>query len=66
MITGVELERLDGDRRPFGQWLIADITNATMAQFQRCRMARGTTAANRDLALLQHMFRWAIAQDHVD
>ncbi len=66
LINGLELERLDGERRAFGQWLVADLTNATIAQFQRLRLARGKTAANRDLALLRHMFRWAIAQDHID
>ncbi len=66
VIGRTELERLDGERLAFGRWFVVDITNATIAQFQRVRLASGTTAANRDLALLRHMFRWAIAQDHVE
>jgi hypothetical protein len=57
MITGVELERLDGDRRPFGQWLIADITNATTAQFQRCFAPRTPHAHSLYSLAMRHWAR---------
>jgi integrase len=58
-IAAVELERADGTRRAFGQWLVADITTDTLEQFQAARRVRGVAAANRDLSLLRCMFNWA-------
>ena len=66
LIKRTELGRLDGTRLAFGQWLVTDIGSGTIDAFQRARLTRGTTAANRDLALLRAMFRWAIGKDHVD
>ena len=34
---------------PFGQWLVVDVTVDAIEQFQRVRLAKGLTAANRDL-----------------
>ncbi|HVL66546.1 MAG TPA: site-specific integrase [Vicinamibacterales bacterium] len=66
LILRTELQRLDGTLRPFGQWLVADITADTIEQFQRVRLARGIAAANRDLSLLRAMFSWAVRRDHLD
>jgi integrase len=66
LIERTELGRLDGTRLAFGHWLVTDIGSGTTDAFQRARLTRGTTAANRDLALLRAMFRWAIGKDHVD
>jgi integrase len=66
LILRTELERPDGTRRAFGQWLAVDITTDTLEQFQRVRLARGATAANRDLELLRAMFAWAVRRDHVE
>lgn len=66
LILRTELERLDGRRRPFGDWLVADITADTIEQFQQIRIKRAKVGANRDLALLRSMFSWAVGKDHVE
>jgi integrase len=66
LIVRTELERADGARRPFGDWLVADIGSGAVEDFQRIRLARGTTAANRDLALLRSLFSWAVRRDIVE
>lgn len=58
-IVAVELERPDGTKRAFGQWLVADISTDALEQFQSVRRARGIAASNRDLSLLRCMFNWA-------
>ena len=66
LILRTELERSDGNRRAFGEWLVTDITSDTIEQFQRLRVAGGVPAANRDLALLASMFSWAVRRDLFD
>ncbi len=66
LILRTELERPDGELLAFGQWLVVDITVDTIEQFQRIRLAKGLTAANRDLAVLRAMFGWAVRRDHIE
>lgn len=66
LILRTELERTDGQLQAFGKWLVVDITVDTVEQFQRVRMAKGLTAANRDLAVLRAMFGWAVGRDHIE
>lgn len=60
-IARVELERADGARLPFGDWLVADITTDVVEQFRQARHTAkaGVTGTNRHLELLRHLFGWA-------
>jgi hypothetical protein len=58
-ITRTELERADGERRAFGQGLVADITPDVVEQYRQARMPKGTTGTNRHLELLRSLFNWA-------
>jgi integrase len=60
VISRTELERTDGTRRPFGDWLVVDVSTDTLEQYQAVRRARGPAAVNRDLSLLRSMFNWAV------
>jgi integrase len=66
VILRTELERPDGARRAFGDWLVTDIKADTIEQFQRIRLAKGVAAANRDLSLLRAMFSWGVGREHVE
>lgn len=58
-ILRTELDRLDGSRRPFGQWLVSDVTTDVIEAFRRERLPAGVVGTNRDLALLRALFNWA-------
>ena len=58
-ILRTELERPDGQRRPFGEWLVVDVTTDVIEQYRRARSAHGSTGTNRHLELLRSLFSWA-------
>jgi integrase len=58
-IMRTELERAEGERRKFGEWLVADITTDVVEQYRQARLSKGSTGANRHLELLRSLFNWA-------
>lgn len=56
------LERPNGERRPFGDWLVCDITTDTIEAYRTVRLQQVTTGVNRDLQLLRHLFNWATSK----
>lgn len=80
-IERVPLELLTGGTRAFGQWLVVDITPATLHQFRQYRevvrdvesptpgkgprKVGGLVTTNRNLALLSAVFNWAIDCGHI-
>jgi integrase len=65
LIKRTEIDRLDGKRQPFGEWLVADVSTDTIDRFKERRRAQGIVAANRDLALLRAAFNWGIRKKQV-
>lgn len=53
------LERPDGERRAFGDWLVVDITTDVVEQYRRARGDKAGTGTNRHLELLRSLFNWA-------
>lgn len=78
----IPLELPTGQVREFGDWLVADITPATLHQFRqyreitrelpaaepgkRPRRVGGPVTTNRNLALLSAVFNWAIDRGHLE
>lgn len=74
VLKRTELVDVRGDRRPFGQWLVADVTSGTLLQYREVRQIKtviaddgkpprrvgGVIAVNRDLGLLRSVWNWAI------
>lgn len=58
-IMRTELERPDGERRHFGEWLVVDITTDVVEQYRLTRGTRAGTGTNRHLELLRSLFNWA-------
>lgn len=58
-ILRTKLERPDGPLRPFGEWLVADITTDVVEHYRLARLSSGTTGTNRHLELLRSLFNWA-------
>ncbi|MEZ5290150.1 MAG: site-specific integrase [Vicinamibacterales bacterium] len=79
-IVSAPLRRLTGEIRPFGDWLVADITSAALEQFRTVRSVPqtvertgrgsrtigGPRGVNRLLAFLRRVFNWAIAAGHLE
>ena len=65
LIKRTDIVRPDGRTKPLGDWLVADVTTDTIDRFKETRQARGTAAANRDLAFLRAAFNWAIRTKHI-
>jgi integrase len=66
-ITRTEIARADGQRRPFGEWLVSDVTTDAVDAFKAARSIKagntgGVIAANRDTALLRAAFTWATSR----
>lgn len=61
-ITRQPLARADGELRPFGEWLVADVTTEVIEQYRAARLPSGATSSNRHLELLRHLFNWATAK----
>lgn len=56
-----------GGSTPLGQWRIADIVTDTIERFREARRGEtGTTAINRNLALLRALFNWAVRTGYVE
>lgn len=81
-IKRVPLDLPTGEARAFGDWLVVDITAATLHQFRqqrevvrevpaaapgkRPRRVGGAITTNRNLALLSAVFNWAIECGHLE
>lgn len=67
VITAAPLPLPTGEVRPFGAWLVPDITADTLERFREVRIARGggSVAVNRNLSFLRAMFNWAIRTKYV-
>ena len=54
--------------RPFGAWVVADVTTDSIERFREIRLKTGgwAIAVNRNLALLRSAWNWAIRVSYVD
>jgi len=66
LITRTVLPTVPEGERPFGEWLVCDITTDTLERFREVRSVRGRVAANRNLACLSALFNWAVRMGYVD
>jgi integrase len=66
-ITRTVIARADSTLRPFGEWLVSDVTTDAVDAFKATRSVKvgntgGIVAANRDTALIRAAFTWATSR----
>jgi integrase len=79
-IKRTEIERPDGRRQAFGDWLVSDVTTDTIERYREVRRVQGVykdakgvdrisgglVTANRDLSFVRGCWNWAIRVGYVE
>lgn len=80
VLKGVPLRQPTGVERPLADWLVVDVTSATLEQFRTARAVQQTVtrkgrggrrlggpgSVNRGLSFLRRVFNWAIRAGHLE